>query len=80
MASPVQIRLILTSTQNCDPAGILSTRIGNDLKKNGYVAVGAILMREGPNGRKKLVGQGPKTKLAESQFLKRNICHSVKMK
>ena len=28
---------------------------------------------------KKLVGQGPKTKLAENQFLKRNNCHSVKM-
>ena len=28
----------------------------------------------------KFVGEGPKTKLAESQFLKRINCHSNKMK
>ena len=28
-------------------------------------------MREGPNGVKKFVGQGPKAKLAESQFFKK---------
>ena len=39
---------------------------------------GAILLREGPNERKKLVSERPKTKLAESQFLKRNNCHSIK--
>ena len=27
----------------------------------------------------KLVGEGPKTKLAESQFVKRINCHSIKM-
>ena len=27
---------------------------------------------------KKLVGEGPKTKLAESQFLKRSSCYSIK--
>ena len=37
---------------------------------------GAILMRE---WAKKLVIEGPKTKLAESQFLKRSNCHSIKM-
>ena len=29
---------------------------------------------------KKLVVEGPKTKLGESQFLKRINCHSIKMK
>ena len=36
-------------------------------------------MREGPNERKKLVSERPKANLADSQFVKRSNCHSIKM-
>ena len=36
-------------------------------------------MRKGLNGRKKLVSERPKTKLAGSKFLKRSNCYSIKM-
>ena len=42
-------------------------------------AMGAVLMREGPNGRKKLVIEGPKIIYAENKFSKRSNCHSIKM-